>query len=102
MLDNKTLANKNYVNDRFTTYHNRDAKQEELDQYTGKGLFDVDKAIGAGANTAKLPTAPKLPETIDSGILSAGMKTGDISSQLPETTAGIIKENRSIKRTKIQ
>jgi murein DD-endopeptidase MepM/ murein hydrolase activator NlpD len=63
-LNNKILANKNFVNDRFTKYHGRDANQNELNQFSGKGLVDVDSAIKAGSpqKTAPTPTAPTAPE----------------------------------------
>jgi len=84
MLDNKILANKNFVNSRFTKYHNRDANQAELDEYSGKGLFDVDKAISAGV--------PKPNTSIDSTTFNLGLNNSDIASSLPENTAGVIKE----------
>ncbi len=42
------LANKHFVDAQFQKHHGRDARQHELDEYTGKGVDDVTAAVKAG------------------------------------------------------
>lgn len=77
-LGNKTLANKDYVNAVFKSFGGRDANEQELLEFTGKGVQDVLNAITDGLS-GKKPETPKFTDikdkTLDEKVIDTTPKT---------------------------
>jgi hypothetical protein len=71
---NKVLANEAFIQGTFKALHGRDANQQELNRFAGKGVQDVFNAISAPVSGPSIATSEivgeeKLPSTVGTDLI---------------------------------